>query len=258
MNLPTALWKISQMIGFSSLGRKIAEKWPLPVRVTVHGGQEMYVDLRSSIGRGLFATGIFDMEAIKPAIEELNTGSIFLDIGSNIGFYSVMALEKIGEEGRIYCFEIDPRPLRTLRKTISYNQIKNIFIIEAAVSNRDGFISFASTSENGHSHIDKTGEKGREVRSLKLDTWMRDNPDINQIDVIKIDVEGAEKMVLEGATDLIMRFKPIILCEADKNTAGAFDYAPQDLIAIFSNMGYETRWLEGVCTPTLLALPIRT
>ena len=61
--------------GVAAIGRQAAAHWPFPVLVQVEGGRSIYVDLRSSIGRGLFATGTFDIEAIKPGLEALKPGA---------------------------------------------------------------------------------------------------------------------------------------------------------------------------------------
>jgi FkbM family methyltransferase len=237
-----------------ALGQRAAARWPFPVSVTVDGGQHMYVDLRSAIGRGLFVSGKFDMAAIKPALDALSPGATFIDVGANIGFYSVLAHGRVGPAGRVYSFEMDPRPLRCLRKTVTKFGLRSINVIEAAVADQDGRMSFTPKVEHGHNHIERSGGRGRSVRSLKLDTWAAD-AGLQRVDVIKVDVEGAEKFVLAGARQTISRFKPLVLCEADMKTASTFNYTPDDLIDQLKGMGYRTTWLDGVHTPTLLARP---
>jgi FkbM family methyltransferase len=215
----------------------------------------MYVDLRSSIGRGLFATGAFDMEAIRPALEALSEGATFIDVGANVGFYSVIAVDRVGPYGKIYGFEMDRRPLRCLRKTISKFGYSNIHIIEAAVSDVDGVLAFEPKTEHGHNRIDRKGGVGRKVPSVKLDTWAAAN-NLKRVDVIKIDVEGAEKLVIDGALEIIHRFKPLLLCEAEESACLKFGYRPSDLIAQLSDLAYATTWLDGVFTPTILARPV--
>jgi FkbM family methyltransferase len=250
------LWKGLRSVGLGKLGLKIASRWPFDVRATVAGGREMYVDLRSSIGRGLFATGTFDIEAIRPGLDALSLGSTFIDIGANVGFYSVLALDRVGPSGHIHCFEIDPRPLRALRKTVARLGAHNIDVNEVAVSDRDGILTFHPMLEHGHNKIDPEGESGKLVRCVRLDTWVAERK-LSRVDVIKVDVEGAEKLVLEGARQTILRFKPLLLLEADDRMAGAFGYSLNDLVTQVRAFGYETFWLEGVSSPTLLAKPTK-
>jgi FkbM family methyltransferase len=213
----------------------------------------MYVDLRSVIGRGLFASGTFDMEAIRPGLQALSEGATFIDIGANVGFYSVIALDRVGPSGKVYSFEIDPRPLRCLRRTIAEFGYSNIHVTEAAVSDIDGGLSFEPKVEHGHNRINRSGT-GRKVASVKLDTWATAH-NLTRVDVIKIDVEGAEKFVLEGARETIARFKPLLLCEAEAGSSAMFGYSPADLVVNLEAMGYSITSLEGVFTPTILATP---
>ncbi len=250
---PRYLWKLSQKTGLVALGRAIASHWPFPVRTTVINGCEMYVDLRSSIGRGLFATGSFDMGAIQPILNKLQPGATMIDVGANVGFYSVLASALVGDRGHVYAFEIDPRPLQCLRKTIALSGLGNIHIAEAAVSDTDGSVTFIPADEHGHNHIELQGDEGCVVASVRLDTWA-DAIALERLDAIKIDVEGAEKLVLEGARGIIARFKPLIICEASLHTA-LFGYPPELLIKEFDSIGYDAVWLDEVCTATLLATP---
>lgn len=249
------LWQLARRCGVDSVGLRAASAWPFPVRITVENGREMYVDLRSSIGRGLFATGKFDMEAIKPALSALGPGATFIDVGANVGFYSLLALDRVGPTGKVYSFEIDPRPLRCLRKTVAEFGLANMHVVDAAVSDKNGLLSFSPKAEHGHNQIDLTGGRnGHAIRSVRLDDWCAEN-EIARVDVIKVDVEGAEKLVLEGAGKTITKFKPMLLCEADEKTASAFGYKPTELKAQLDSFGYRTTWLEHVNTPTILASP---
>jgi len=252
--LPQSLWRFCRAIGWDAVGRELSERWPFPVRTTVSNGAEMYVDLRSSIGRGLFATGSFDMAAIQPVLDELCSGSVFVDVGANVGFYSVLASTLVGETGHVYSFEIDQRPLSCLRKTLEISPLKNISVEDVALSDVDGTVTFVPEAEHGHNYIQRESNKGGlVVNSVRLDTWVKKSG-LQRLDAVKIDVEGAESLVLKGAKDSINRFRPIVVCEACEHTA-RFGYQPDLLIEIFDDMGYDASWLEGVWTPTLLAKP---
>lgn len=160
MSTTKRIWDLARGAGIGAVGREVSKHWPFPVRVAVEGGRQMYVDLRSTIGRGLFVSGTFDMEAIKPAMDALSEGATFIDVGTNVGFYSVLALDRAGPSGNVYGFEIDPRPLRCLQRTITAFGYSNIRVTEAAVSDVDGELSFEPKSEHGHNHIDRSAKSG--------------------------------------------------------------------------------------------------
>jgi len=253
INWSKIIWHISRNLGLRDTGRVLASRWPFPVRVKVIGGHRMYVDLRSSIGRGLFATGKFDMLAIEPALDALGPGSTFVDIGANIGFYSILAAERVGSAGRVYSFEIDSRPLKAFRKTVRFSGLQMIHIEELAVSDIDGKATFLPAEEHGHNKIEPSSKVGRQIRTARLDTWVKQKaPD--RIDVIKIDVEGAEKLVIEGARDTILQYQPIIICEVTDQMEH-FGHHVSDLLFLLEKIGYDHSWIDGAHTPAVIAKP---
>jgi tRNA A58 N-methylase Trm61 len=64
-------------------------------------------------------SGTFDMGSIRPALDALKPGATLIDVGANVDFYSIIVLDRVGAEGNVYSFEIDPRPLRCLRKSLA-------------------------------------------------------------------------------------------------------------------------------------------
>src|SRR4051812_36389992 len=116
----------------------VARHWPWPVAATTTSGDRMFVDLRSSIGRALFMKGEFDPGVFPPLASVLKNGSVFIDVGANIGYYSVLASRLVGLSGRVYAFEVDPRPLRCLRRTLSQGAYSNVVVQEIGVGERRG------------------------------------------------------------------------------------------------------------------------
>ena len=110
MALPVILRPVRRLL------RPVAERWPWPVAVRLRDGRVMYVDLRSAIGRGILATGEFDPGVFVPFRGMLRAGHTFLDVGANVGYYSMLASAIVGGAGAVHAFEIDPRPLRCLRR----------------------------------------------------------------------------------------------------------------------------------------------
>jgi FkbM family methyltransferase len=247
------LSKCARAVGVKDCAIQVAKRWPFLVRTRLFNGREMYVDLRSAIGRGVFATGKFDMATISPALETLCTGGVFVDVGANIGFYSILAIDRVGPAGQVICFEIDTRPLRALRRTVKYLQLANVRIEELAVADQDGLLHFIPQREYGHNRVNDRGE-GRQVCSVRLDTWIRCHP-LPRIDLIKIDVEGAELAVINGAREVIGRYKPLIICEASDKTAASFGASVADVVGAFHSLDYGVEWIQGAWEPTILATP---
>jgi FkbM family methyltransferase len=135
----------------------------------------------------------------------LNKDSIFLDVGSGIGDFSLIASNKI-TTGKIFAFEPSKEPLQTLKENIAINFLENkIKVIDQVASDRKGQITFEETSVSEVSHIGYS-LKGIKKKTNTLDNIIKDNK-LNNIDLIKIDVEGAESLVLKGLDDSLQKEK---------------------------------------------------
>lgn len=236
-----------------NLRNKALSQYPFLVRTKVVGGAYIYVDLKSAIGRTLFLKGAFDMAVIEPVLDALRPGDTFLDVGSNIGFYSILASGKVGSTGTVVGFEVDDRPLKVFLRTLNRLDLPQIRVVPAAVYNVDGLVSMVPEKEHGHSHVNPVEAGGSFVRAVRLDTYVS-KFGIQKVSAIKIDVEGAEKRVLEGAVETITSHRPLIVCEASGLTE-RFGYEAKDILEMLKSLGYRTEWMEGVWTPTILAKP---
>ena len=225
-------------------GLALACRWPWPVRVKLVNNRHAYVDLRSRVGRALFMKGEFDREVFTPLRAVLKPGGIFLDVGANAGFYSMLALDLIGPTGAVHAFEIDPRALRCLKKTISREAIPNFFLQEVAVSNKNEFAHLDMIADCGRTRIQSDG-RGRRVPTTTLDSWRAKNPS-GKIQAIKMDIEGGELRALQGATKLLREERPLLVCELLEAQAQRSGYKTNEVTQLLESLGYRIRPLEGV------------
>lgn len=141
--------------------------------------------------------------------------AVVFDIGANIGLVSC-GVSSIASKGKIYAVEASPNIYKILKKNISTNKISNVEPINIALSNRKHTLKFfedpaflaGSRVVNKRDHTRKTIQ----VPALKLDELVG-NIKPKKIDIIKLDVEGHEKQVLEGAQKTLKRFQPFCLIE---------------------------------------------
>ncbi len=134
-------------------------------------------------------------------------GDIIFDIGAHVGYYTLLASTLAGPSGRVFAFEPLPSNIQFLRRHLVLNQIQNVTLIEAAVSNESRvgrFISGPSTSM-GMLHP----EGSLDVECVTLDGLMSEGR-LPVAAVIKIDVEGAELKVLEGARNMLSMAHPTL------------------------------------------------
>lgn len=135
-------------------------------------------------------------------------GSCVLDVGANVGFYTLLASVIVGAQGRVFAFEPVPANVAYLREHIRANGISNVEVFDVAVSDDEGRKFFKSgTDKYFLGRLSPEGELA--VNCVSLD-GMRTRRELRPPNLIKIDVEGAELAVLQGAAQLLAEAHPVI------------------------------------------------
>ena len=178
----------------------------------------MWVDLHDRyVSRGCLLGG-WETEETEFFESRLHEGQTVLDIGANLGWFTLVAAGKIGSSGKVHAFEPHPVSSGMLARTISMNQLNSVVELwDYALSDSAGELTlhWAENNENpGHSFLSRSpsaiaGHESARVRTARLDDLL---PEVAP-DVVKIDVEGAEPMVIAGALQALRRKKPVILSE---------------------------------------------
>lgn len=144
--------------------------------------------------------------------ELIKEGDTVIDIGANIGYYTLLFSRLVGKTGKVYSFEPDKNNFEILEKNIKENKISNVKYYNVALNSYDGTVNFNihPVNNGGHSIENINGSRGSViVDCFKLDTIIKDE----NIKLIKIDVEGAERKVLTGASKILSNNKCIIIGE---------------------------------------------
>lgn len=161
-----------------------------------------------------FVTAIFgqrDLNIVRFWRRYLRPGSVFFDIGANIGLYTVPASQHVGRLGRVIGFEAHPLIYRYLSGNVARNCDGNVVIENLAVGAESGEIKIAfNTSNPGETHVATRTEAGESVPVVALDEYCARH-DISRIDYMKLDVEGYETNVLRGATRIIDASESILI-----------------------------------------------
>ena len=235
-------------------GLFMAKKWPFPVKTSITNGDQMWVDLRSSVGRSILVKGEFDYGVWRVIEKWLKPGSVFVDIGANVGYYAMLASSAVGASGTVHAFEIDPRPLRCLLRNAKACKNANIHIYEVAVSDDNAGGYLHAGKDCGHSSLMITGD-GKKVATTTLDQWADSQNNLAHIDVIKLDIEGGEERALLGARKVIEKYRPTIICEALDSASATNEIPGQErLLKVLQSMNYITSFVADVHSPTIVAL----
>ena len=193
------------------LSSKIKHLQEYPAKM--ENGETIYLDLSQKMCHGYFYNGRVEHEEFTDIFLEksLDTGDTFVDVGANVGYFSILAGNIVGGEGQVHSFEPYPKAYSILKMNTEYRD--NIKIYDIALSNVKGKSEFSIMDEGDRSSIgtNKNARKVVNIKKNKLDNVL--NKGVPKVDVIKIDVEGHELEVMEGAREVIRAYKPIIYFE---------------------------------------------
>jgi len=194
---------------------------------------KMATNPTSAVTKFLFWGNVegFEFNAVRVFCELAKSSKVFFDIGSNIGYYSLLASAIRNQKLLIYAFEPMPSAYDFLRQNISLNGFANIEPRKLALADKTGkatFYSIANAKFAGlpqltgdgslnSAHSDNLSKVNFEVEIDTLDNFVAKNLGGQKIDLIKLDTEANEHKVLLGADHVLRTHRPIIQCEILKN-----------------------------------------
>ncbi len=163
----------------------------------------------------------------------LRPGDVFVDVGANRGDFSVLAGRKVGPMGRVISVEPEPTNVRWLREALAANGIDDVVTVcECAVSDGEGTATLHVSNRSGaHSLMTEQEGSGEDITvpTRTLDRLLADEG-VERPRAVKIDVEGADLLVLRGATELLAATEPLVLLIDLHPHLGADVLAAQDLL----------------------------
>lgn len=178
-------------------------------------------------------------------------GSVVFDIGANVGFHSLMLSHLAGERGRVYAFEPNSENCRLILLASEHNRVSNITLLPIALSDQRGWAYFSS-------HIGSNGGfVSQQFVALHghgtvVPTFTLDELSLPNVDVIKVDVEGAEYKALKGGEAILSRSRPAVVCEFSMEMINRVSgVAPADFLHWIAGMDYRIFVLDRQSCETL-------
>lgn len=229
--------------------------WRRDLQVVITPGEEN--------SRALFVSGAYEPASMIAFSGFVFPGAVVIDIGANIGMYTLIGSRGVGDAGHVYSFEPSSRERAVLHRNLSLNNCGNVTVMSAAVTDRSGTgtLRVASGQHRGLNTLAPSFaysgvglECAEAVSLVSLDELWRSQR-LRQPDVVKIDVEGAELEVLRGAKALLQESEPVIIFEINDGalrSAGASRGAVQDVL---TGLGYT---LHRVDDNTAAVTPVAT
>lgn len=191
----------------------------------------------------------------------LRAGMTVLDIGAHHGLYTLLASKLVGAKGRVFAFEPSPRERKALRWNVALNRCKNVVIEELALGNEEGErnLYVVNGHETGCNSLRPPAVPGATspvaVRVCSLDRWLGPRG-VKTVDFIKLDVEGGELSVLQGAQRLLESApRPVILVEVQDIRTQPWGYRASEIIRYLSGKGY--KWFSPSAEGSLAPLDVQ-
>ncbi len=205
---------------------------------TLHG-VKLLIDPAKDKGveLALYQTGTYEKGTIQLLGDFLKQGSVFMDIGANIGLMSTIASKIVGEKGRVYAVEANPKTIEVLRHNCAINLCENIEILPIAMASEKGSaILYENWNVNrgGASLISQGDEHGITVSKERLDDLF--SPD-SPVHLVKIDVEGFELEVLKGGVDWFKTQQPVFIIEVSTQRSNQEGATPESIMSFVANFG---------------------
>ena len=234
--------------GRGILGKLAWRIYPHEFVAEIGNGVKIKVRLNQDDDIGAWA-GDFDPEKETSVfLPLLREGMIVLDIGANVGFFSLLIAQRVGRIGRVYAFEPVPSIFVRLKENIALNGFENIVPVPIAISSYSGKTNM-TVYYGASSLFRRVSDEFVEVPTERLDDFV-EREGIERVDAIKLDVEGAELHVIRGADKTIRRFKPIMMVEINPDTLKAAGTTPQELFETIVSYGYKAHVIrKGKAVP---------
>ena len=179
---------------------------PYPIRVGDAPPFQLYTQQREDayISRELETLGVWEPFESGLVLERLRPGAVFLDLGANIGYYTVLASRACGPAGSVIAFEPEPGNYELLERNIALNGLSNVTAVQAAASDRSGTTQLFLSDDNQGDHRlyrNDGRERSVDVPMVALDEWFANRSP--RLDVVKMDTQGFEAQIVRGMHGLI-------------------------------------------------------
>lgn len=226
--------------------------------VTLPVGVRMNVGLIDVIERSLLTTGHWDSIVESCVQRLLKPGDTFLDVGANIGYFSMMASKVVGSNGTVVSFEPSARALTRLAAHGCLNQCRNQLICSHAVGDFTGrsTLNWAPSSNIGGSTISRGKAATGAVEQItirRLDDVCREFDLVPSL--IKMDIEGFELFALKGAREMLQMHSPQVVCELTGPFLADHGQSAKELVQFMLELDYTPFRLSEAGSGGLTATP---
>jgi FkbM family methyltransferase len=205
-------------------------------------GHKMYLDLRDrGVCKQLLLHGVHEKCATELCKHVIKKGDIIVDVGAHVGYYTLLFARLVGEKGKVFAFEPDPENFALLMRNIEANEYRNVVAVRKAVSNKSEIAKLFLCPDNTGDHRIHNSCDSRqsiEVETTSLDEFFKNK--CSKIDLIKMDIEGAEMLALQGSTKLLEKNESLqIITEFWPRSLRIFGFSPKEYLDELTERGFK-------------------
>ncbi len=214
-----------------------------PVVTQIRPGVIMELDGRDLVTQSILMQGVWEPKVTAFVSSSLAPGNVFIDVGAHVGYYSLLAAPLVGPTGKVVAVEPNPPTIARLERNINLNQNTNVLVQKVACTDKEETLKFfQAPTENtgGSSMFDANPGKETEIQvaAVPLDKIVQSLA-LSRVDLVKIDVEGAELLVLRGMKGILANYRPKLSIELQGPNVTAAE-------ALIHDSGYTLVGRDGV------------
>ena len=206
---------------------------------------KIYLNLKESPMMLRRFLGRYEPQKTRFVLAEIEPGMTVVDVGVNKGYYTLMAASLLKGNGRVLSFEPSPDNCEWIRRSIDANGFENIKLFEIALSDAEGEMKLhLGTTSGSHSITDTNFARSGDsvmVKTNTLDNILAEEG-IDGVDVMKVDVEGAEALVIKGASALLRRASRL---KVAVDIHPQYGVNPESIVEAFEELGFEVLTIAG-------------
>lgn len=230
-------WRFLQMVGAR------------PV-VALHGRSRLQLEARRC-ERGIPGAIYIYRDGFEPSVRHaidlyVKAGTCCYDIGANLGLWTLRMAERSGPEGRVHAFEPMSENLRLLRESLALSDATNTRVEPFALGHSEGLAELFVPEDVGRSSLapESARDVRHQVRVRRLDeVWAEHGRPA--VGFVKMDVEGAEPLVLAGGATFFASVRPVTCCELNPVKLRNMGKLPEDVLLPFARWGYDALTWDG-------------
>jgi len=214
-------------------------------------GVRMRLHINDWIQQQLYFLRIYQSERYETFFWErlIQPGQTILDVGANVGYYTLLAADRLGPNGVVYAFEPVNQNFHRLNDNLELNHFEHVIPVKYALGaeiNRSVKIYLGQDEEWGMSSITEHSARSGHTEIIPVNTLDHfvSEYGLSQLDILKMDVEGYEPLVLQGGMQALRKYKPVLLIELFNEILARQQFSCEDVFSVLEHIGYAAFAIE--------------